>query len=42
MQIMKLKKKQFHSLLQNKIQAEFTGSITNFSAQLNLKGEKKT
>ena len=27
--------------LQNKIQAEFTGSITNFSAQLNLKGEKK-
>lgn len=37
-----VEKKQFHSLLQNKIQAEFTGSITNFSAQLNLKGQKKT
>jgi len=37
-----VEKKQFHSLLQNKIQAEFKGSITNFSAQLNLKGEKKS
>ena len=33
-------RKNFHNFLQNKIQAEFNGSYGNFSAQLNLKGEK--
>ena len=34
MQIMKLKKKQFHSLLQNKIQAEFSASYSGVSGNI--------